>query len=714
MTRSILERSPRLILAGLLLGSSLACGESSPTGAPVQHPPSLALSSSAAAFAALLGAPGPAAQVVEVTNAGGGALDGLTATVAYGAGQPTGWLSATLSGTTAPATLTLTASTTATDAGLYDATVTVSGSVGSETVDVTLALAEGAAPTIEVTSPTRAAMLEQGTFTDSDVQITGQTCHDSVPITELAVNGVDVPVAGTNLCEAFDVTQSSAWGLSTITVHAANAYGRTADVVQSYLRSPSFQTAALPPDPIPAGGYLQLNQPALDDNSADLDDLASLLESVLSASAVYASLPNLLYSQDVLQTNDWWNPCTDELQVFKDGLSWTGRSVDLLATATDVDVVARLEAPRLGIRVSYTGCLGNTTTVYGALEGDRVILSGSVAASSSGPTVTAALTADLVTPYLDLNQGGFISEVTTQIVNIVFPYLAELLEGFTADVVGPVFAGSVHDFVESSSQDQPVSVNGGELTVHAAPDRIHHLQGALRVGVATRVAPAAAPGAPTPALGAILAGGSGTPPAFSMIGYAVGIGVRLDAINQLLWSAWRAGAFEVPDLTAVVGVGAGLGGSVSALLPPVVRPGTGAHALEIGWGDLAVSAIVDRATFGLPGGTTGAAATIEGFGSARLGLTLAYDDVEHRVGVTAISADVQVQIVDSEDLLDEDAIAAAVADAIESLFAELIPSAVAAVPVPALELATSSLGLAGVTVGRDGDYLTLTGDVVVR
>lgn len=65
---------------------------------------------------------------VAVTNGGSGTLNGLTAEVAYTAGQATGWLTATV-GAAAPATLRLTASAAALDAGVYDATVTVRSSV---------------------------------------------------------------------------------------------------------------------------------------------------------------------------------------------------------------------------------------------------------------------------------------------------------------------------------------------------------------------------------------------------------------------------------------------------------------------------------------------------------------------------------------------------------------------------------------------------------
>lgn len=102
------------------------------------NPPVVQLSTSAVSFAAPAGG-SPSAQAVSITNGGGGTLDGLSAQVGYQNGS--GWLSASLSGTAAPAVLTLNASTGGLSVGVWRATVTVaSTSPGAQarTVSVTL------------------------------------------------------------------------------------------------------------------------------------------------------------------------------------------------------------------------------------------------------------------------------------------------------------------------------------------------------------------------------------------------------------------------------------------------------------------------------------------------------------------------------------------------------------------------------------------------
>ena len=97
----------------------------------VVGPPAIALNPTSVTFTDTIGTANPAAKTVEVTNGGGGALTGLAVgTVSYGSGA-SGWLTATLSSTTAPATLTLAANLSGLSAGSYTATVPITSSVAS-------------------------------------------------------------------------------------------------------------------------------------------------------------------------------------------------------------------------------------------------------------------------------------------------------------------------------------------------------------------------------------------------------------------------------------------------------------------------------------------------------------------------------------------------------------------------------------------------------
>lgn len=72
------------------------------------------------------GGPPSAPASVLITNGGGGTLDGLSADVEYPPAGPTGWLTASISGSTAPAVLNLTGDPDGLGSGSYAATVVLS------------------------------------------------------------------------------------------------------------------------------------------------------------------------------------------------------------------------------------------------------------------------------------------------------------------------------------------------------------------------------------------------------------------------------------------------------------------------------------------------------------------------------------------------------------------------------------------------------------
>lgn len=119
----------------------------------VRAPAAIAVSRSTVPMS---GIPGAALnETVGVTNAGDLPLTGLTATVTYAAGQPQGWLTATLGSTTAPATLTLAANTAGLAAGSYSATVQLASSVaGVAPVNITVPLTISAGPAIQLSAST--------------------------------------------------------------------------------------------------------------------------------------------------------------------------------------------------------------------------------------------------------------------------------------------------------------------------------------------------------------------------------------------------------------------------------------------------------------------------------------------------------------------------------------------------------------------------------
>jgi outer membrane protein assembly factor BamB len=110
--------------------------------------PSIAGLPTSASFSGAGGASIPA-QTYTIINGGTGTLDGLATSVSYASGEPRSWLTTSLASSTAPATLTLSASTAGLGAGTYSATVAVSSTAlnvdnSPQTIPVTLTVSPAA------------------------------------------------------------------------------------------------------------------------------------------------------------------------------------------------------------------------------------------------------------------------------------------------------------------------------------------------------------------------------------------------------------------------------------------------------------------------------------------------------------------------------------------------------------------------------------------
>jgi len=748
------HRSP-VVLLTTIVALLYGCG-----GTPTENdqPTDIALSAPSAGFLGTEGGADPAAQAVDVTADGPGAIVGLAASVAYAAGEPQGWLAAGLSATTAPATLTLEPSVAGLPAGLYGATVTVTGSgTASETLAVALVLTQSSPPTIVITSPTRAAMLQEGTLDPTDIQVTGEVCHPTVPITSLVVLGEDVPVAGDQLCEPFDVMQSSSWGLSTVTIRAENAFGRSAEAVQSYLRSPTYfpfaqsqMQSALPASKVSQAVLAHLEQPAIDDQfrgtlaNPDADELATMLWLTLAQTDINGEIPNpLVRTPANAGANvfydcifDRTNPATG-IRINRGTASWGTPTVDYVY-AVDGGLYARLTVSDVVVPLTVLawfdgGCLlpnlsasrtGTVSLTTGRVTGTwNVSLSPGGTANVTAESVSTSITGlqvDIDWAALDfLGLGGLVDDAANQLIAAFNSSIETALGDMVQNAAPSIIAG----FVNSFTIAQPRVLNGAGTGSVSKLDRIFATgptnSGSLELGLLTQIWPVDVPSGPDPAFGAIQANGS--LPTFPSVGYDVGFALKDDLLNQFLWSVWREGAFDIPDLAAYTGEAyPGLQGSVSVMLPPVVMPSSDGHMLAVGWGDLAVSLTVDRSVFGLPGFLAGDPFAVDAYVSGVVGLDLALDDATYQLTVTDLVSSLDVQI-DTDAPIDRDALASAVEQALGDLLAKLVPEAFAAMTVPQIDSgnlpglpADHVVRVGNATVERDGRYIRLTGDVVTN
>jgi uncharacterized membrane protein len=158
------------------------------TAAPT--PPVIVLSQTTLNFSGTSGSSAPGQQTINLTNGGQQALTGVTVTPSYTNGQPSGWLTITPTGTSAPLSFTVQPNTGALAAGTYNATISVASSVATnspQTVTVTYTLIRPASIVLGATSSSFTAQQNGAVPAQKSISISD---GGDAPLTGLAVGTI--------------------------------------------------------------------------------------------------------------------------------------------------------------------------------------------------------------------------------------------------------------------------------------------------------------------------------------------------------------------------------------------------------------------------------------------------------------------------------------------------------------------------------------------
>ena len=140
----------------------------------IGQPPIVQLNPTAVTLTSWFHGPNPAPASVGISNGRIGPLTGLAVSgIAYAAGQPTGWLAASLAATSAPTTLSITGTTGSLAVGTYNATLTIASAAAgaSTTLPVTFVVSNGPALALNPSSVSLTAVQGSGGATTSDVTV---------------------------------------------------------------------------------------------------------------------------------------------------------------------------------------------------------------------------------------------------------------------------------------------------------------------------------------------------------------------------------------------------------------------------------------------------------------------------------------------------------------------------------------------------------------
>lgn len=584
-------------------------------------------------------------------------------------------------------------------------------------------------PAFTITSPARASMLKTGGIEPADVTIIGQVCDQHYPITSLTIGGTVVPVSGSALCESFNVPQPSPWGLTIVRGEARNSQGKVTHLAQSFLRGFEYFPAAVVDTPdarVPRGMSLVFSPTLLDDgNRTTPNDIATLASRVVTATDLNAAIPNpMAVTPDANHDGNidtWTYDCPLQQRTNRQtgyrvshGVLNQGTVAIGLAIAPGQGLIVTIRSDNVSLPLTVRGqldlgCLGELgATVTGTLTASRVTYTWTVrpTVSALGEVSFVSLDEDVQTTNLLLNVDftdiGFLDNLLSDInirtrdafrdamlnalLNLLRPQIDELLRGL---IPAP----------------QSQLVPGASVVAH--PDAFNFTSTAMTLGLWSQATPAEVRAGLAPARGALRL--NGDPPVFqAATSFDLGIAIKDDFVNQLLWSEWQFGAFDLPSLAALP-CGTQLPGaelSSFAELPPVLMSGgSGVQTVSIGIGDLRLSGTVNghEVTLYASGIVTGT-----------LGVTTA-----NLISIgSETDLDVAVQVAAIDDTSAAEAVRAAVQPYLECATRQLVNTALIAiplleVPVPAVPgLPSGTVWVPqDATIAREFSYTTVRGTV---
>ncbi|MEP7382403.1 MAG: Ig-like domain-containing protein [Gemmatimonadota bacterium] len=199
-------------------------GVSAQTTVVVGPDPVIALTATSVSLALARLSQDSVERTVQISNSAGGTLSGLTASIAYPGGAPTGWLVASLSSTSQPSTVSIRATAGTLNNGVYTATVSIASSrPGIVSQGIAVQLTIGPGPAIALSSTALGVSSFAGASAPSAQSVTVSNAGGAT-LTDLAIGSIDwggttwatVALSGTTAPVSLTITPSN--GVSTLNV----------------------------------------------------------------------------------------------------------------------------------------------------------------------------------------------------------------------------------------------------------------------------------------------------------------------------------------------------------------------------------------------------------------------------------------------------------------------------------------------------------------
>lgn len=500
-------------------------------------------------------------------------------------------------------------------------------------------------PVVTIGVPARGEMLLLGDEETTDVTVSGVAVDAMSAIVGLNVNDTPQPVPGDTFTVDIDTTHPSRWGLSVVSGTAEDACGNVGHIAHSFLRGGDYYAPALYNDDDAKavnGVIVQLNQDFINDHDrSDIDDIATLLESVVGALDLNSRIP----AGTVLKEDPWVEDCAGD----------NAHASYSIARHPNPDAEITLDRPTLHELRAIDGgfefkmnltdlsfplevhATANTCVVTEITWAD-ITLGATLGLEDLAIQGTFGLTYWDGVPQVDLS--SFHTEVIGLSIDLdcgaldfacgpVTDGIEALVEGTIVDALadkvrsdgGAFLAKSLQSFNVEQDIELPSPLNMvlttvvqpesivfcGEESDFDRPDHCQDTQaaGSAMVGMTTQFFPATrGDSIPEDARGALAT--SSEFPTFTNDDDSFAVALRDDTLNQLFWALWYGGGLDlnISDSPLAEQLPAGVESlSITATLPPVVMPGTETNVIDIGLGDLLIEGRLDMATLMADEGT---------------------------------------------------------------------------------------------------------------
>ena len=585
-------------------------------------------------------------------------------------------------------------------------------------------------PTIQIASPARSAMLQEGSLADHDISIDGSVSDVLSYIVSASLNGQDLSAGGNSSVLNFSGTQSSRWGMSVITATSEDECGNVSVHAQSYLRSPQYfdaSTTASASARASTGLLAHLNQPIIDDyDRSDLDDIASLGQAILQGLDFNSLVaPGQALAQETLSPSSCsWGQFTSDTGYFIGRHSDANRLINASGPyvhelrAVDGGIAFTISVNDLDFPLTAWAALIVCAGIGGVQPATISIDNAWVGAEAVDVTGTLGITIGNAGPeatltnlniatnglYLDADCGIF-DFLCDAITNLVIPLVSGLIEDALEDAIASQIPALLEDvfngFQIEAGFDLPAPIDM-TLNINSGFDYSHFSSGTNgngygQLGLAAQVFPASqGESISNDARGAIRK--NGNTPNFSATDYAFGLGLKDDLLNQMMWALWYGGGLHFDNLIDFVSESAGgaadqdfsdlISMSLRAEMPPVIMPGANGEDIDIGLGDVWIEASVDL--IGLIGGeATEPTITVGMYLSTILSGSLDIDSVTNELQIAVSdNPEVYVQVVELDDMGYQSLMSDLFTRVLKLILPRLFSNVLGSFPLPEFDLST--------------------------